>query len=533
MTKRTPVWLVLAAAALATQTSVAREDKLDERARYLFQDLIELAETKDADLALKVRLAMLYRQTGANEKAAELMNEIGQADPDMLAMFNPKALPELEEFLARSQGGADAGPDVIVGDLNGLGNYTSGGPVGGKLAFSIGTTSCNMGTAVLNWIELSNLHPVIAQNFYRIHSGRIEQIGMGWLKHGFCALQEGICGACQPVGGCCCQQLGILCSDPYTASLNGSQGRLGPRSEVNPSTGVYPWPFYQRNVTGNAVFKRVQVSPQDMNTTTYAGAIWISEGHYVTKDDADFGNQANNASYRRFQPTWNGTTVTSVGFTGSTQRTKTAIQAWQDFVAGVTLVNVDVPSDGRLILGYKVTDNGNGTWDYEYAIQNLYSHRAANMFSVPVPAGVSVTNIGFHDVDYHSGDGTPNGTTQEGTDWLAVADGGAVTWSTGAEATNPNANALKWGTLYNFRFTANSGPVNVNADIGLFRTGTPGSVSVPVQGPDGPTCLLEGDINGDNIVNFEDLNIVLSGWGAPYNFTNLNFVLSQWQQSCP
>ena len=33
MTKRTPVWLVLAAADMATQASVAREDKIDERAR--------------------------------------------------------------------------------------------------------------------------------------------------------------------------------------------------------------------------------------------------------------------------------------------------------------------------------------------------------------------------------------------------------------------------------------------------------------------------------------------------------------------
>ena len=37
--------------------------------------------------------------------------------------------------------------------------------------------------------------------------------------------------------------LGVGCSDPYGSGLNGSQNGLGPRYEVNPHTGVFPYPY--------------------------------------------------------------------------------------------------------------------------------------------------------------------------------------------------------------------------------------------------------------------------------------------------
>src|SRR5690606_13501601 len=73
---------------------------------------------------------------------------------------------------------ARAGPDVIVGELP-LVRYW--GEAEGTTAYSIATTSCNIGDAHLLWIELSNQHPVIAQNMYRLKDGRFEQIGMSWL----------------------------------------------------------------------------------------------------------------------------------------------------------------------------------------------------------------------------------------------------------------------------------------------------------------------------------------------------------------
>ena len=42
--------------------------------------------------------------------------------------------------------------------------------------------------------------------------------------------------------------------------------------------------------------------------------------------------------------------------------------------------SVLIDSDGGLfILGYKVSDNGDGTWHYEYAIQNVNSHQSGQL----------------------------------------------------------------------------------------------------------------------------------------------------------
>jgi hypothetical protein len=46
-----------------------------------------------------------------------------------------------------------------------------------------------------------------------------------------------------------------------------------------------------------------------------------------------------------------------------------------------------------------------------------------------------------------------------------------LSWSTATFQQNPNANALRWGTLYNFRFDANQPPGTAAAKIGLFRGG--------------------------------------------------------------
>ena len=59
----------------------------------------------------------------------------------------------------------------------------------------------------------------------------------------------------------------------------------------------------------------------------------------------------------------------------------------------------------------------------------------------------------------------------------------ALSWSTETFAQNQNANAIRWGTLYNFRFDSNQPPQATNATIGFFKTGTPVLVGDP-----GPEC---------------------------------------------
>ena len=102
-----------------------------------------------------------------------------------------------------------------------------------------------------------------------------------------------------------------------------------------------------------------------------------------------------------------------------------------------------------------------------------------------------ITNAGFRDIDYHSGE------PYDGTDWAVdiSPSTGWATWYTNNVATNPNANALRWSTMYNFSFDADSPPLPAIASIGLFRDGS--SVTVMVEAPaDNTVPLFADDFEG-------------------------------------
>ena len=385
-------------------------------------------------------------------------------------------------------------------------DWVKHGVVGSITAYSFGTTSVNVGSVNLNWIDGSPNHPVISQNMFRLKDGKFEQIGQSWLKHGFCALQLTGCGACAAQGGC----LTFLkpgCRDPYSAGLNGSQGGLGPKFEVNAATGVFPWPYTASGAGGNTIYKRLQVTTTDLAN---AGALYFIEGHYVALDDSAAGNQNNNASYRRV----NISGSHNLSFVGSTQQQKAGIVAWQDNDAAVVLTHIDVPDDGRFTLGHKVSDNGDGTWTYEYALYNMNSDRSGQAFRVPVPASVTLTNIGFHDVDYHSGE------PYVGTDWTVTTGGGEIVWASETVGVNVNANALRWGTLYNFRFDADAAPTTADVVIDLFKLlehgeQGPSSMTVSAEGPEGVILPCPTDVNGDGVTNVLDLIDLLLCFGLP------------------
>ncbi|HRX84855.1 MAG TPA: PQQ-dependent sugar dehydrogenase, partial [Phycisphaerae bacterium] len=384
--------------------------------------------------------------------------------------------------------GGSPGADVIVGHLPQVSSF---GSVGGIAAFSIGTVSCNVGSEQLLWVYNENHHPVIAQNMYRLKNGRFEQIGMSWLKHGFAALTGDICG-CGYADPGTTQRLGVGCSDPYQSGLNGNQFYLGPRSEVNPHTGEFPYPFTDINTTGDAIYKRLQVHVSDLDPGQDGGGIYFAEGQYVTPDDASAGNGDNNASYRQVGITGSGANWTAT-FSGmpTTVRAQAAIHAWRASDPSVVETDVRVPEEGLVILAARAESLGGGMWHYEYAVQNLNSERAVRELSVPLPAGAVVQNIGFHDVDYHSGE------PFDGTDWPGAVTGGGVRWATATYQANPNANALRWGSLYNFRFDANQPPAATTVTFALFKPGKPGAgdtVPAPTIGPAG--AVLDCNSNG-------------------------------------
>jgi hypothetical protein len=380
------------------------------------------------------------------------------------------------------------GPDVIVGDIQDVANYAS---LNGVEALALGTYSCNQGTQTLSWISNNNLHPVIGGNLYKYKvvngSGRFEQLGMSWLKHGFFALSNNLCcTGCQATSG---SSLGIRCADPYTAVRNGSQSGAGPKWQVNASTGVFTYPPANPAFSGSTA-RRLQVKITDLEASS-ASVRYFGEAQYVTQDDAAAGNDNNNASYRELTVTGSGTAWTfSLTAGQTTQREKPAILAWQAIDPAVQIQYIDIPGDGRLILGWKVTEITPGTWHYEYALHNLNSDRSVQKFALPVGAAM-LSNLGFRDVDYHSGDGISNVTTS-GTDWSVTNVAGTLAWATDTFAANSNANALRWGTLYNFRFDANTPPTNGNITLSPFKSGSDITVAaqVPSASAGGPITLV-------------------------------------------
>ncbi|MBY0260730.1 MAG: hypothetical protein K2Q20_00200, partial [Phycisphaerales bacterium] len=357
-----------------------------------------------------------------------------------------------------------------------------------------------------------NRHPVIGQNLYRLHNGRFEQVGQSWLKHGFTALQGNICSSafgfpCQATSG---TTLGIGCSDPYSSGLNNGQSGLGPKWQVNAANGLFPYPFNSPSFTGSTA-RRLRVRTADLDATGFSGARYFIEGQYVCGDDAAAGNKNNNASYREVTFTGTGEMTVALAAGSTTQREKPGILAWKDVDPTVTIATADIAGDGRFILGVKVTQSG-ANYTYEYALQNLNSHRSGASFSVPYPAGTTVTAVGFKDVEYHSGEpNAVNPASPTSDDWTPTAGASQITWAGPAYAGTPpvytlsgttpflvtgftagtgndhTANALRWGTLFNYRFTTTVAPATGTVQIGLFRPGTPSAISLNVPTPGGAT----------------------------------------------
>jgi len=397
-----------------------------------------------------------------------------------------------------------AGGDVLLSGINnGVATF---GPVGGVYAYIIGSNTCNIGDQNIAWS--SGGTPALAMNAYRLHNGRLEQIGVGMMKTACCAFQGSGCGIpCIPSSG-----LGGGCQDTYDAGWNSLQSALKPRKNVNAYTGAF---FGTTGVSGTAVTGRTQVQQADMSTVTYPGALFFLEGQYLCTEDALNGNWVNNASYTRV--TMNASFMASPA--GGVEAGKPAINAWRDHGLGIGVVdpsvilqNVDVPGEGRFIVASKITEvpPGSGNWHYEYAIRNFNSDRCASSFRVPLPTGASVSNTGFHDVWYHGDD-----AVFDGMDWPVANSGYELRWSTTqTHAQNVNANAIRWSTMYNFWFDCNRPPVAGQAEIDLFKPAV-GCQSVKVAfNINVPGVACAADIVRNGIVDGNDLLSVISTWGG-------------------
>lgn len=427
---------------------------------------------------------------------------------------------------ARAQTCNSTGPDVITGAIDSLANYT-GEP--GYDAIALAMTICNVGDASVAVSPNSNQHPVFAPNLYKLTLGpgpsRIEHVGMGWLFHEFAVLQNtACCAACEPSGTT--SALGPRCSSSNTASISGFQSQLGPRWQVNAATGQFTMPRANPPFSG-ATARRLRVPTARLEPST-AGVRYFGEGVYIAPDDAAAGNNANNASCRELTAFPSGSEWNFIP-TGPTYRATAAVEVWAQFDPAVHVAAIDIPGDGRLLVASRATSIPGGRWHYEYAIQNLSSHRSVGGLFVPADLILDVSNIVFRDAEYHSGDGIPANPADpdntarnfDGADWPADRLPAGVSWATTPYAENDNANALRWGTLYGFAFDTDWPPAFGDLSVSLFRPGTPSIVSAPNLHVPRTPCLADFNRSGGT-PDDADIAAFFVGWNDGDPLADIN-----------
>jgi hypothetical protein len=393
------------------------------------------------------------------------------------------------------------GCDVAFCQLYSLGQY---GRLGDIVGLSVATTSWNLGTEDCIWLNNPDEeHPFIIMNLFRLKDDRFEQIGQSWIKHGFYALASHQCGGppCtfEPGHGAG-NWLGQNCTDTYGASLNASQGGLGPRHEVDPWAGYYYYPgSHMSGGHGHdgQIEHRLQVHDADLDPAQNEGATYYCESFYVMLDDV---NVWNSASYKPVTVSGSPGGSWSFGMSpsGSMANVGFAIKAWSGQGVTRTILAQEYPTieffspDGRCWLQAKATDLGDGLWHYEYALLNVDMDREVGAFSIPVSPTIGVTNIGFHAVEHH--DEEDAGYTND--PWTAEVNPEDITWST-------ESNPVRWGTLYNFRFDAYAYPIGTTVTLGMFKPGSPETVIGNTVGP----CFTatNGDMDGDGVTSGGDI----------------------------
>jgi hypothetical protein len=379
--------------------------------------------------------------------------------------------------------------DVTLGQLYGI---TSMGRTGtypnGRNGLSAATTSCNSGSVNVPWFAaMQENHPTIGLALFRLSAGGVlEMIGQNYMKHGFYALSNDQCNfGCQ--GGGNGTYLLVDCSDTYSSGHNGDRNHQGPRSEIDPVTGEWvacgsyfddwntPDGDCTRDYFGNepnGVAHRVEVHDSDLGNP---GALYYYEGEYVVRNDSRLDNSI---GWRQCTAVWTGSSwaFQTVGG-GLTPSYGPLVKTWGDEQVEKKLTE----GDGSVILATKVDDLGGGQWHYEYALYNWWSERGVRSFSVPIGAA-AVSNISFHDLDQDAGN-----------NWSVDLSNGSITWSTDDYTTDPDAHALFFQTMFNFRFDASVAPEPGTVTLLPFKPGTGSVVYIDVQTPPaGATAVLAG-----------------------------------------
>ena len=435
---------------------------------------------------------------------------------------------------------ACAGPDLICSEISGAVSY---GFVDRKVAYSFGTTLCNVGDMPVSYTPTTNQHPLIVQSIYKLKDHRIEQIGIGFVRHTNIPLAGNACGlGCTPAG---IDALGAGCSDTSSASINGVQLMMGPRTEVNAQTGVYPYPFTSMGQAGDAIYKRVQIELADVSDPD---ALYFVETQVIVPGELDASARNNNVSYRQVLFSAGSASATLVGPTYDQQP---AIYAWRDHGNGIGIADDSVmifarnmwKSEERFVLGSRATELDTDLWRYDYAIFNMNGERGIRQIEITLSGdpNAAILSTETHAPSYHDDldDAIIN------TDWMLRPNYDGLL-ETDSFDSDPDANAVRWGTTYGFAYVIQTPAFPSEGEglgIGFFVPGEPDLIEVfyPAISPVHRDIFCGADLNNDGNLNFFDVSLFLQDYnaGGDYNgdgstdFFDVSRFLQDYLSGCP
>jgi hypothetical protein len=346
-------------------------------------------------------------------------------------------------------------------------------------------------------------HPFLIWDLYRFNAdGSFEQIGRSGVKHAFVSVNAGCLDSCDHMGG---HALGRGCGDTYGSGNNDSPWDMAPRTEIVPAKAIWGrcGSIFDPNCTGNydvqeggndSWTQRLKTHESQIDPAANVGATYMMDSWYIARQDINiYNSMATVTGTPHYQSSmWS--------FSGQSNfRLGAAIDRWVDpSNLPPNSMNTELAvNEGHAKLAVKVTDLGDGTWRYNYAVMNLDFARAVTQGQGtghgPDPRVVS--NMGFDSLSIPAGGSIgattfSNGTVDGANAWTASNGDGAVTW------TAPTGGTLDWGTLYSYSIISSSGPVPGNATLHVAEAGTPATYDVAtlVPAPSAPddTVFTDG-----------------------------------------
>ena len=332
-------------------------------------------------------------------------------------------------------------------------------------------TSSALYTANVAWYAMftginepygNDQHPYLIWNMYRTNpDGSIEQIGRSGVKHAFLTVNANCLDNCNEF-----DSLGRGCGDTYGSGNNDSPDDMGPRSEIVPATAIWGrcGSIWDSSCTGTyhdngntSWTQRMQVHESKIDPAANPGATYMMESWYIARDDINIYNSMATITatphYASNQWSLSGQSNYKLG---------SAIDRWVSPTAPLAnSLNTEIrSSEGHAKVAVKAVNLGNGSWRYDYAVENfdyaraviqapengpdprVISNKGFDSFSVPIPAGATVSATSFR-----------NGSVDGSGVWQVAVGSSSVTWNAGATPT------LDWGSMYTFSLTINASPV--------------------------------------------------------------------------